>query len=94
MRRLNAGEEHSTFEDTNQDHSEQEFYDRYASILLSYLYQQVSSRQDAEDLLLEVFVAALNNQHLSHLGDEQQLAWLRRVARNKVIQLFYTFCMW
>jgi RNA polymerase sigma-70 factor (ECF subfamily) len=51
-------------------------------------------RLNAEDLLLEVFVAALNNQHLSHLGDEQQLAWLRRVARNKVIQLFYAFCMW
>ena len=37
MRRLNAGEEHSTSEDINQGHSEQEFYDRYASILLSYL---------------------------------------------------------
>ena len=88
MQRLNAGEEHGASEDKQQAYMEQELYDRYASTLLSYLYCQVSSRQDAEDLLLEVFVAALHNQHLFRLSDEQQLAWLRRVARNKVIDQY------
>lgn len=85
MRRLNADEEGSASEDSHQEYPGQELYDRHASKLLFYLYQQVSSRQDAEDLLLEVFVAALNERRIFHLSDEQQLAWLRRVARNKVI---------
>jgi RNA polymerase sigma factor (sigma-70 family) len=63
-------------------------YDRYTSTVFTYLYQQLSSRQEAEDLLLEVFVAALNNDSLSAYTDEQQVAWLRRVARNKVIDWY------
>jgi len=60
-------------------------YERFAETLLAYLCQQVSHRQDAEDLLLEVFVAALQNPALARLPAMHQLAWLRRVARNKVI---------
>jgi RNA polymerase sigma factor (sigma-70 family) len=60
-------------------------YERFAETLLAYLYQQVSDRQDAEDLLLEVFLAALQNTELARLPSRRQLAWLRRVARNKVI---------
>jgi len=60
-------------------------YDRHASTIFAYLYQQMSSPQDAEDLLLEVFIAALNCDNLAGLTSEEQLAWLRRVARNKVI---------
>ena len=88
MQRLNADEEHSASKDSHSGQAAEEFYNRYASLLLTYLYSQVSSRQDAEDLLLEVFVAALNNEKLFHLSDEQQLAWLRRVARNKVIDQY------
>ena len=60
-------------------------YERFAEPLLAYLCQQVSDRQDAEDLLLEVFLAALENNSLAGLPGTRQLAWLRRVARNKVI---------
>lgn len=60
-------------------------YERFAETLLAYLCQQVSHRQDAEDLLLEVFLAALQNSSLARLPATRQLAWLRRVARNKVI---------
>jgi RNA polymerase sigma factor (sigma-70 family) len=60
-------------------------YERFAETLLAYLCQQVSHRQDAEDLLLEVFLAALQNTSLTGLPAVRQLAWLRRVARNKVI---------
>lgn len=60
-------------------------YERFAETLLIYLCQQVSNRQDAEDLLLEVFLAALQSPSFARLPSVRQLAWLRRVARNKVI---------
>lgn len=60
-------------------------YERFAETLLAYLCQQVSHRQDAEDMLLEVFLAALQTPSLARLPATRQLAWLRRVARNKVI---------
>jgi RNA polymerase sigma-70 factor (ECF subfamily) len=42
-------------------------YDRFAAIIFHYLFQQVSNKQDAEDLLLEVFLAALQDKSLSNL---------------------------
>ena len=63
-------------------------YEQFAEPLLAYLCQQVSDRQDAEDLLLEVFLAALHQTSLARLPASRQLAWLRRVARNKVIDLY------
>jgi RNA polymerase sigma factor (sigma-70 family) len=80
MQQLNAGEAHNSVDGT--------LYDRFASTILTYLCQQVSNVQDAEDLLLEVFLAALNSDKLSSLPAEQQLDWLRRVARNKVIDRY------
>jgi RNA polymerase sigma factor (sigma-70 family) len=62
-----------------------QLYERFAETLLASLCQQVADRQDAEDLLLEVFLAALQNPSLPGLSAERQLIWLRRVARNKVI---------
>jgi RNA polymerase sigma-70 factor, ECF subfamily len=64
------------------------FYDRFAAIIFQYLLQRVSNEQDAEDLLLEVFLAALQDKSLSNLSDGRQLAWLRSVARNKVIDRY------
>jgi RNA polymerase sigma factor (sigma-70 family) len=60
-------------------------YARFAVTIFEYLCQQVSNKQDAEDLLLEVFLAAFQDESLLHLPAGRQLAWLRRVARNKVI---------
>ncbi len=60
-------------------------YDRFASTIFDSLSQQLASRQDAEDLLVEVFLAAHNQPMLATMSFEHQLAWLRRVAKNKVI---------
>ncbi len=70
---------------TDQNSVEGTLYDRFAVPLFQYLCQQVSTKQDAEDLLLEVFLAALQDESLSSLPQGRQLAWLRRVARNKVV---------
>ena len=80
MWQLNADEARNDIENT--------IYQRFASPILAYLCQQVSNEQDAEDLLLEVFVAALNDETFSGLPAGRQLAWLRRVARNKVINRY------
>jgi RNA polymerase sigma factor (sigma-70 family) len=63
-------------------------YERFAPSIFAYIYRQVASQQDAEDLLLEVFMAAQLNDALSTLDEERQSAWLRRVARNKVIDRY------
>src|SRR5215467_8109669 len=58
-------------------------YNRFAATIFTYLLNQVQNEHDAEDLLLEVFLAALSHESLSSLPVQGQLAWLRRVARNK-----------
>lgn len=65
-----------------------DLYQRYAPELLLYIRRHVASQEDAEDLLLEVFIAALEKPHLTHLSEQEQLAWLRRVAHNKFIDFY------
>jgi len=60
-------------------------YQRYAPELLLYIRRHVPSQEDAEDVLLEVFIAALENPRLSDMRQQEQLAWLRRVAHNKFV---------
>ena len=72
-------------EETTRDEEDGTLYDRFALAIFTYLCQQVSHEQDAEDLLVEVFLAAFKNAVLSSFPAERQLAWLLRVARNKVI---------
>jgi len=60
-------------------------YDRYASTILIYLERRVGHRQDSEDLLVEVFLAAFKAHNLANLDEGDHLAWLRRVAHNKVV---------
>ncbi|HEX4207822.1 MAG TPA: sigma-70 family RNA polymerase sigma factor [Ktedonobacteraceae bacterium] len=67
---------------------EDAIYHRFAPKVLQYLLEQLNSPEDAEDLLLEVFIVAFNYTTLEQLSPERQLAWLRRVARNKVIDRY------
>ena len=55
---------------------------RYQSRLLAFCRHMLGSREDAEDVLQEVFAAAFN----AMLGDERPLnvrPWLYRIARNR-----------
>ena len=65
--------------------SDNALYDRYASSIFAYARLHTNSWEDAEDLTLEVFLAALEHDNLSWLADVQQLVWLRRVAHNKLV---------
>ena len=59
-------------------------YERHAALIFAYLRLHVASPEDAEDLLLEVFLAALQWKPIYSLSPGEQLAWLRQVARNKL----------
>ena len=59
-------------------------YERYAASILAYARLHTPSREDAEDLTVEVFTAALEQDNLSWLADKQQFVWLRSVAQHKL----------
>jgi RNA polymerase sigma factor (sigma-70 family) len=61
-------------------------YQRHAPAILAYVRKHLPCAEDAEDVLLDVFLAALEHDALFlRLEERQQLAWLRRAAHNKFI---------
>jgi RNA polymerase sigma factor (sigma-70 family) len=70
------------------NHSQTALYERYGQVIFGYLRLHMRSLEDAEDLLLEVFLAALERDNLSSLSPREQLVWLRRVAHNKLVNVY------
>ena len=60
-------------------------YRQYAPTLFAYLRRRAASWEDAEDLLLEVFLAAIERGHIFAIPEEGRLAWLQRVAQHKLV---------
>lgn len=58
-------------------------YQEHSSGIFAYLLKQVRTKEVAEDLLLEIFVAALEFDDLPNLSPKQQRAWLWGIARHK-----------
>jgi RNA polymerase sigma factor (sigma-70 family) len=59
-------------------------FDRYQSRLLAFCQHMLGSREDAEDVLQEVFIAA----HKAMLADTRHInarPWLYRIARNRCL---------
>lgn len=63
-------------------------YRRYAPGLLSYVRMHVPTPEDAEDLVVDVFLAALEQTNFVALPEKAQQLWLWRVTRNKVIDAY------
>lgn len=63
-------------------------YRQHAPVILSYLSRHLSSAEDAEDMLVEVFLAALENPHFIALPEKARLAWLWRVTHNKLVDTY------
>jgi RNA polymerase sigma-70 factor, ECF subfamily len=63
-------------------------YNRFGQAIFAYMRLHAPSREDAEDLTLEVFTTALEHDNLAGLKDGEQLAWLRRVAHNRLIDRY------
>jgi RNA polymerase sigma-70 factor (ECF subfamily) len=58
-------------------------YQRHWLALLTTIRQRINSREDAEDIVLDVFLAALESSTLLSMSEPYQEAWLRRVAYHK-----------
>lgn len=63
-------------------------YELHGQTIFGYLRLHLRSLEDAEDLLFEVFLTALEHDNLSTLPAGEQLAWLRRVAHNKLANMY------
>jgi RNA polymerase sigma-70 factor (ECF subfamily) len=61
---------------------------KYAPGLLTYFRMHIPSVEDAEDLVVEVFLAALENAKFAALSEKEKQLWLWRVTRNKVIDTY------
>jgi RNA polymerase sigma factor (sigma-70 family) len=68
------------------DHAE--IFACYGPVIFAYLRLHASSREEAEDLTLDVFTAALTNQQLITWSGPRQLGWLKRVATNKLVDSY------
>ena len=66
----------------------EELFEQHSEKLFAYLRQHTPSREDAEDILVDTFMAALSEAKFAHLPASGQVAWLWRVARNKVVDTF------
>jgi RNA polymerase sigma factor (sigma-70 family) len=63
-------------------------YQRHASAIFDHARKQLSSVEDAEDVLVEVFLAALEQPYFLGLTEQEQHAWLWRVAHNKIVDTY------
>jgi RNA polymerase sigma factor (sigma-70 family) len=63
-------------------------YRKYAPALLTYVRMHITSQEDAEDLVVEVFLAAIENAKFVSLSEKAKQLWLWRVTRNKVIDAY------
>lgn len=75
-------------DDISRDSPVARLYEIHAPAIFAYLRRQISSHEDAEDLLVEVFVAAVEARAFEQMGEKEQVAWLWRVTRNKVIDAY------
>jgi RNA polymerase sigma-70 factor (ECF subfamily) len=65
-------------------HNPEELVDLFSDDIWRFASSQVNRREDAEDVVMEVFAAAFGSFHkLSRIGDQR--LWLLSVARRKVI---------
>jgi RNA polymerase sigma-70 factor (ECF subfamily) len=63
-----------------------QLYQLYASTIFHIVRRHIFSYEDAEDITLEIFQAAFEKEEmLREMNDDARLAWLRRVAHNKIV---------
>jgi RNA polymerase sigma factor (sigma-70 family) len=65
-----------------------DLYQRHAAGLFAYVYRQTASREDAEDIVLDVFLAVLQQQDFVTFDEQKQVAWLWTITRHKVVDRF------
>lgn len=80
---------HQTFREQTWDETNFAlFYQQYASPLLDYLHTRARTLEDAEDILVDVFLAVRQAPQIGYEIPAGQYAWLRQVARNKLVDFY------
>ncbi len=74
---MNMSLEPKEVDDLREQNSQTTLYERHGQAIFGYLRMHLRSLEDAEDLLLEVFLTALEHDNLSALPAGEQLAWFR-----------------
>ena len=64
-----------------------EFYQRHGIPLLNFIRRYVPTREDAEDILVDVFFAAYDQRIPVVVDKDEQFAWLRQVAYHKCVDM-------
>jgi RNA polymerase sigma-70 factor (ECF subfamily) len=75
---------HTTFDDAPAGI----LYQQHAPAIFAYVRQHTPTREDAEDILIEVFLAVLEKDTFAELSEKEQLTWLWRVTRNKIVDFY------
>jgi RNA polymerase sigma-70 factor, ECF subfamily len=65
-----------------------DLYQRHAPGLFAYVYRQTASREDAEDIVLDVFLMVLRQSDFATFDEQKQLAWLWTITRNKLVDRY------
>jgi RNA polymerase sigma factor (sigma-70 family) len=66
----------------------EELFERHSASIFTYLRQHTREREDAGDILVDTFLAAMEDREFARLPESSQVAWLWRVARNKTVNVF------
>lgn len=81
-------QQHVEKDGVNQKDLAESLFHHHAPAIYAYLCQHSASREDAEDILLEIFLAMLKQKHLSYMPPDQQQALLWKIARNKLVDVY------
>ncbi len=67
------------------DSTPEKLYTIHAPAVLAYVRLSIPSRETAEDIVVDVFLSALEHPYLLQRNPNVQRAWLRKVAYFKII---------
>lgn len=70
------------------DEATDKLYQQHAASIFMYVRQHTQRREDAEDILVDTFLAALEEPRFKQFSEKEQVSWLWRVARNKTIDTY------
>ena len=79
--------QNNSLSDTADSASEQ-LYTLHASAILAYVRLHVASQEAVEDIVIDVFLAALEQTFLLTRNVETQRAWLRKTAYHKIVDYY------
>jgi len=65
-------------------------YQLHAKTLFAYVRSRLASWQDSEDIVVDVFLVALESELFPRLAERAQIAWLRRVTQHKIADFYRT----